>query len=348
MQEASSSISAVKVAMVGVGYFARFQLNAWFRLPGCKVVAISEKDDERRAQLENEFPHLPTYRDVDALLSRHEIDVLDVATPPNTHVQIISPLLGRVKTIVCQKPFCGTFTAGRELTAAAKASKTELIVHENFRFMPWYRVVKKAIDEGELGKIQQCRFALRPGDGAGEDAYLARQPYFRDMKQFLIHETGVHWIDVFRYLFGEPETVFADLWRSNPAIKGEDSGLMILKWSDGLRAVLDGNLTLDHAADNHRLTMGEMIVEGRQGTLTVNGWGQVHLRAKGSNELKSIAYDFQDRDFGGDCVYLFQAHVLQHLIEDAPVETLAENYLKNLLIEDACYRSASEGRQIDI
>ncbi|MEO0763052.1 MAG: hypothetical protein AAFZ09_14815, partial [Pseudomonadota bacterium] len=64
-------------------------------------------------------------------------------------------------------------------------------------------------------------------DGQGPDAYHARQPYFQRMPRFLVHETAVHWIDTFRYLMGEAETVYADLRRLNPAIAGEDAAARI-------------------------------------------------------------------------------------------------------------------------
>ena len=56
--------------------------------------------------------------------------------------------------------------------------------------------------------VDLCRDLIRidttnTGDGQGPDAYLARQPYFRTMPRFLLRETGIHFIDTFRFLFGE-------------------------------------------------------------------------------------------------------------------------------------------------
>ena len=82
-----------------------------------------------------------------------------------------------------------------------------------------------------LGEVYQITFRLRPGDGQGPEAYLERQPYFQTMERFLVHETAIHFIDVFRFLLGEePSTVYASLRRLNPAIKGEDAGLMLFSF----------------------------------------------------------------------------------------------------------------------
>jgi len=115
------------------------------------------------------------------------------------------------------------------------------VVHENFRFQPWYKAIKTELNEGSLGTVLQATYRLRPGDGQGRDAYLERQPYFRDMENFLIHETGVHFIDVFRYLFGEPQALSADLRRLNPVIAGEDAGHFNFYYDNGLCAQFDGN-----------------------------------------------------------------------------------------------------------
>ena len=60
-------------------------------------------------------------------------------------------------------------------------------------------------------------------DGWGERAYLDRQPFFRDYPRLLIYETGIHFIDTFRYLLGEVAHVHAHIKRLNPVIKGEQS-----------------------------------------------------------------------------------------------------------------------------
>ncbi|MEO1093255.1 MAG: Gfo/Idh/MocA family oxidoreductase, partial [Pseudomonadota bacterium] len=173
---------------------------------------------------------------------------------------------------------------------------------ENFRFQPWFRECRKQIDAGALGQVYELAFRLRPGDGQGPRAYLDRQPYFQEMERFLLHETAVHLFDVFRFLLGEVEAVFADLRRLNPAIAGEDAGLVILRFASGSRALFDGNRLADHAAENRRLTMGEMQIDGAKANLRLDGYGRLFLRAHSSNQEDEMAYAWEDRGYGGDCV----------------------------------------------
>ena len=87
----------------------------------------------------------------------------------------------------------------------------QLVVHENFRWQPWYREAHRLIRDGVLGKLHSVAFRLRPGDGQGPRAYLERQPYFQKMPRLLVHETAIHWIDTFRFLMGEITAVYASL-----------------------------------------------------------------------------------------------------------------------------------------
>lgn len=337
---------ALRVAMIGCGYFGRFHLNAWLRLKDVTVVGVAEISPVRRIELSAYYPDIAFYDNLDRLLEKGDVDILDVVTPSAHHAAIIAPLLGRIRTIICQKPFCGGIAEAEALTAKAEGSGTALLVHENFRFMPWYRAIKQLLDRNGLGIVRQAQFRLRPGDGGGKNAYLNRQPYFRDMKRFLVHETGIHWIDTFRYLFGEPQSVYADLWRSNPSIRGEDSGLLAFTFSGGKRILLDANRTLDHAADNHRLTMGEFTIEGSNASVFLNGFGALTLRRRGENEMRAIDYPLEDIDFGGDCVRLFQAHVVAAMQFALPFETKAADYLINMRIEEAVYRAAEVGARL--
>jgi predicted dehydrogenase len=249
--------------------------------------------------------------------------------------------------VVCQKPLAPSLDEARDIVALAESAGIPLIVHENFRFQPWYRHAKALLDAGRLGQPHAIAFRLRPGDGQGAQAYLDRQPYFQKMPRFLIHETGIHFVDVFRFLLGEVAAVSARLRRLNPVLAGEDAGYVVFEFESGAGGLFDGNRLNDHAAENCRLTMGEMWLEGSEGVLRLDGGGRLWLKPHGGAEREEL-YPWQDRGFAGDSVYNLIRHVVDHLIRGTPVENAARDYLRNIEIEDAIYRAHETGQRVEL
>jgi len=334
----------LRVACLGAGFFSQFHLDAWRRCDGVQVVGVADRDAARA-----QSTGAPPFTELAVMIRETKPDIVDIIVPPQGHAEAIDTALDAgVRTIICQKPFCTGLAQARRATQRARDAGATLIVHENFRFQPWYRVMRTALERGAIGTPLQLTFRLRPGDGQGPRAYLDRQPYFQTMQRFLVHETAVHWIDTFRFLFGTPSALYADLRRLNPAIAGEDAGYVIFEFGAERRALFDGNRLLDHAAQNHRLTMGECLIEGTGGTLTLNGRGAVRLRAFGAQSESDLLAPSATDTFGGDCVYHLQAHVVAALRGKADYENTADDYLAVMAIEDAIYQSAAQGRRIDL
>lgn len=338
--------NTLKVVCSGTGYFSQFHYEAWTRLDRATIVGVNNRSVEKAKQFADTYNIAEHDSDLEALLTRCKPDIVDVITPPETHLESVKIAAKLGIDVICQKPFGENLEQAQEMTAIAEQAGIKLIIHENFRFMPWFRKIKQLLDEGAIGDVLNAEFKLRPGDGQGPDAYLARQPYFQQMPKFLVHETAIHLVDTFRYLFGEPNNVFAKLRRCNPAIKGEDSGLILFEFQNSIQAVFDGNRLLDHAATNTRRTMGEMEIAGTEGEIRLNGEGVITLRKFSELNATEQSYDWKDQFFGGDCVYNTIEHIAAHYLDDAPLENQGFEYLNNIEIEEAIYQSAENGQLI--
>jgi len=336
-------MSKLRVATIGAGYFSQFHHDAWSRIEDVALVAVCDRDRAKAAAFAERWAIPATYDDVATMLDRERPDLVDIATPPATHLELIRETAVRGLATICQKAFCRSLLEAEEAVAVAEKAGILLVVHENFRFQPWHQEIRRQIDASAIGEPYQATFRLRPGDGQGPRAYLDRQPYFQQMERFLVHETGIHLIDTFRFLFGEVDAVLARLRRLNAAIAGEDAGIILFEFASGVRALFDGNRLADHMADDRRLTMGEMLIEGSSGMIRLDGYGRLFHRAFGENEEREIAYPWENAGFAGDSVLRLQRHVVDHLRGRGPLHNAARAYLTNLRIEEAVYASSASG-----
>lgn len=328
----------MKVALIGAGYFGQFHIDAWQRMEGAELVALVDRDPSKAIE------GVPHFTDAVEMVETVKTDIIDIASPPTTHLDLIAALAPHCRNLICQKPFCRDLAEAEQALKAAGDAR--IIIHENIRNQPWYAEAVRLVKDGAVGAPYQVSFRMRPGDGQGPDAYLARQPYFQEMPKFLVHETAIHWIDLFRAMFGEPDGVYADLRRLNPVIAGEDAGMILLDYADGRRAIYDGNRLVDHIAEDRRRSMGDLLVEGETGVLRVDGEGRIWLRDFGSNDEREHAFSWEARNFGGDCVYLSCAQYLEAFRSGAPHPTEAQEYLRNIRIENAVYESAEARRRV--
>lgn len=334
----------IRVACVGAGYFSQFHRDSWHRIQRADLVGVCDADHSKA-----EATGVPAYSELNDLLTDQVPDLLDVIVPPAAHAETMrTACAAGIKWIICQKPFCQNLDEAEAVLNTADRCGTRIVIHENFRFQPWYRVIKTAVDRGDIGAVLNATFRLRPGDGQGPNAYLERQPYFQQMPRFLVHETAVHWVDTFRFLFGTPQAVYADLRRINDHIAGEDAGHILFDFAAHARALFDGNRHLDHASDNLRRTMGEAMIEGTEGVLALFGDGSVCLRHFASQDQKQLLAPDRADSFGGDCVHALQSHVVSGLLDGTEIENEARDYLTVMAIENAIYVSAETGRKQDL
>ncbi|MBC8132141.1 MAG: Gfo/Idh/MocA family oxidoreductase [Deltaproteobacteria bacterium] len=329
------------VAM-GAGYFSRYQYEAWQRIPEVEITALYNRSKERGEAVREAYQIARVYDDWRRMLDEEKPDFVDIITPPETHLEMCSYAAERKIAIICQKPMAPTLQESQQLVDVVKREGVPFMVHENFRWQPWYREIKKILDAGTLGQVSHLSFRMRMGDGWPADAYLARQPFFRDYPRLLIYETGVHFIDTFRYLLGEIDTVYARLRRLNPAIKGEDAGQMFLTFETGATAIWDANRYNESEAKNPRYTFGDLRLDATKGHLTLDTAGEIRIKLLGQPST-THPYAHEDRGFAGDCVYALQRHFADAMLQGRPFESHGDDYLRNVRAVEACYESAAHG-----
>ena len=329
--------------IVGAGFFAQFHADGWRRIPGITIAAVADPDETRARAFADRW-HIPkVYPDVDQMLEEQKLDFLDIATRPESHRQLVSTAAKKGVNALCQKPMAPCWDDCVEMVRICADAKIRLLMHENWRWQPWFREMKRVLDDGLLGTPFHVDFRMRTGDGRGPDPYPV-QPYFRKMERLLVYETAVHYLDTFRFLLGEIRQVECRLKRINPAIRGEDYALIRVEFQSGADGMIDANRVSGPVPVP--VTLGTSRMEGDRGMIRLDEQGGLHVAKYGEPETEH-AFATPEQGYKGDSVKATNEHLAACLRDETPCESEGKEYLKTVALVEACYESSRTGKPVE-
>ncbi|MFS0732273.1 Gfo/Idh/MocA family oxidoreductase [Microbacterium sp. 1P10UB] len=189
-----------RVAVIGTGARSVIAHHVPDAFAGAAVVATVDPTPEGRARSAAQFPGVPVYDDIPALLAADRVDAAIVTSPDDTHADIAVALLEAGVAVYLEKPLATTLAdADRVLVAAAEAGGT-LYVGHNFRHAAVVRLMKQIIDRGEIGEVKTVW--VRHFVGNGGDYYFKDWHADRSRTNTLLLQKASHDIDVVHYLSG--------------------------------------------------------------------------------------------------------------------------------------------------
>jgi predicted dehydrogenase len=242
----SQKTGPLQVALAGAGMISWYHLSSWRKLePRIRLVAVCDPNRANAERRAAEFGVPTVYTDRDAMLAGEAIDALDVATPRETHADWIEAAAARGIDVLSQKPLTPTL-AEAEVLIPRLDGKLRLMVHENWRFRPWYRALKSWIDDGLLGEVLLGRMAMINSgmlpDAEGKRPAFIRQPFMQFERRLLIAEVLIHHIDVMRYLCGELRVAAARTANTLPDVAGETVADIFFETASGGSVTVSGTM----------------------------------------------------------------------------------------------------------
>jgi len=304
------------------------------KVKSAAVVAICDPETSRAAARGAEFNIAANYRGVAEMLARERLDAVDVASPPETHADVVRLCAHHQVSVLCQKPLTPSLAQAEQLVAEVTGT-IRLMVHENWRFRPYFRTIKKWLQEDRLGTIGACRLAYRSSgllpQADGVRPALARQPRIQFEQHLMMREILIHHLDVVRWLLGPMQVVGAVGAAMVPDIRGETSATILLRTESGVPIIVEGNMAaagLPARATDHVELMGE-----RASVLFAEG------------HLERLGEDPERLTFDLDAAYQASFdHAVRHFAEcltsGAAFETDARENLATLRLLDAAERAA--------
>jgi predicted dehydrogenase len=328
--------------MVGAGAWSEPQLLAWAGVKNARIVALADRHPERRRPVAGRFGIRQEFDDAEAMLDQVDLDFVDICTRPYSHAPLTRLAAERGMPVLCQKPFCESLKQAHDVVDFCAEQGVRLMINENFRWQAWYRRAKAVIESGALGVPFFAR--LHRLSCLTSPRLDERQAYFADMPRLIVYEMGVHYLDTFRYLFGEPTWLFAHTQHISPHVRGEDVQLLTLGYP-GMTALIQESWALVAVPGLDQLAekTGPVVppprfeIEGTTGTLVLraDGWMQVW-----GNHGQQAWY-FSDTTRAASRAAA-QQHFIDCLETGAPFETSGAETLRTMALVFACYASAEE------
>lgn len=201
---------AMNVAIVGAGAIAEeAHLPAWAAVPGARVRAVVDVDEQRAQCLARRWDlplHFTDYHDV---LDDPSIHVLDICLPPALHADCTVDALGAGKHVLLEKPFVTRLGDACRILDAERQSASTLMVAENWSYAFPTMKVKELLSSGELGEPLMLR-AHHEGTLSLDAAEGAMPGWLLDMESAgggYLMNAGIHMIHVARELMGDVDSL---------------------------------------------------------------------------------------------------------------------------------------------
>lgn len=142
-----------RVAIIGAGFITRIGHLPGYRAANANVVAICDLLPERAQPLADQYGVPTVYSDWRAMLAAEQPDVVSVCLPNVLHREPTLAALAQGAHVVCEKPLATSVAEAEEMFAAARRAGRVLITGQNYRFTPAAKVIKAAVEAGDLGEI---------------------------------------------------------------------------------------------------------------------------------------------------------------------------------------------------
>jgi len=154
----------LNIGLVGYGFMGRTHSNAFLQAPrffdlGYRPVlkAVCARNADRAKNFADNWGYQSVETDWRALIERPDIDVIDVASPNDTHAEIAIAAARAGKMLLCEKPLGRNAVEAKAMVDAVEASKSANMVWYNYRRVPALVLLKELLDEGRFGRIFHYR-----------------------------------------------------------------------------------------------------------------------------------------------------------------------------------------------
>lgn len=358
----------VRAALIGVGVMGKkyAEMITEGKVPGMILTAVVARRPEVKKwameltnRLEDAEDIKPAvYGDTEELFAEPErYDAVIIVTPHKTHPALAVRSFELGKHVMCDKPAGVTIGQAEYMTAASKKYNKIYGMMFHQRRYPKYLKIKNFIDSGEIGRLERIMLVnsryYRTAHYHASGSW--RSSWSGEGGGALINQ-GAHILDIWQWLFGMPESIYADIpFGKYNDFKVDDEATIYMRYPENLTAVF--MLTTGEAVWEERMEIvgsrGKLLLE--DDTLHIWRYGrdseeyireaQVNSREELSADEEVIQFEKAEEPY---------AEMLQNFAEavtaeDAKILTApGEEALNQLMLTNGAYYSAWTGQRVKL
>ncbi|GAA4661220.1 Gfo/Idh/MocA family protein [Arthrobacter cryoconiti] len=272
------------VAVIGYAFMGQAHSNAWhsvanhFDVPAFEQKVLVGRDSEAVAAAGRKYGWSESATDWREVISRDDIDIVDICAPGWLHAQIATAALAAGKHVLVEKPLANSVAEAESMLAAAQAARSagvRSMVGFTYRRIPALTLARQLIADGRLGTIRQVRASYLQDWLTDESAPMTWRLRKETAGSGALGDIASHAIDQIQYLLGQRVTEVNGRLHTFVPQRPGPNGLETVSVDDAVWATLalDGGAVA--SVEVSRVALGQknalrVEVYGTGGSITFN------------------------------------------------------------------------------
>lgn len=336
----------LRFAMIGTGFWSRYQLAGWRELTGATCAALCNRTRSKAEALAQEFNVPAVYADPDELIKNEQLDFLDIVTDVDTHARFVALAAKHKLPAICQKPMAPTLAEAERMVTTCREADVAFYIHENWRWQEPIRQLKRLLAQGIIGQPFRGRIHY-----ANSFPVFDNQPFLKELNQFILTDMGSHILDVARFLFGEAKNLYCQIDRVHPDIRGEDVATVIMRM--GGQTTVTCELSYASRTEHERFPQTYFSIEGERGSIELGPDYWIRVTTVDGTQAErypppAYAWAAPTHAVVHASIVACNADILRSLQGGPEAETNGADNLKTMRLIFAAYESAQTGRAIEL
>lgn len=231
------------IGIIGIGSIAEKHAMAIREIPNAKLIGFYHPNPDKAKAAESKF-QVPVFSELGEFLGQSALDVVCICTPSGVHLEPALAAIQAGKHVFIEKPIEVTLARADQLIQAAADNQVKLAVVFQNRFSPDFQKLKKAVVEGEFGRLIMGNAQV---NWFRDATYYSSSQWKGTIKGdgggALINQ-AIHTLDLLLDVMGEVESVFGKVKTTLYPIEGEDLGAALVNFKSGAMGTITAGTSL--------------------------------------------------------------------------------------------------------